>query len=1073
MFNSCAARSARLRAAGLFLATAVLVLAGPAAAGRQPAETDVEVQPDGKIVIRGAEISAPVTPFVIDVDVRDLPQSGGFDPGDPIREIPIRHYLPSGTIIPPEPIGVDPLVQQQRDFTPSILRGSTGFTTPTRNVPGMGYTSVNPPDTVGDIGPNYYVQSINTGGGADVRIWDKAFPPNVVSTFRLDNLGTGACAGGFGDPIVLYDRQAGRWVLTEFAGSGNHLCVYVSQTGDPVSGGWFAYDFNTPSFPDYPKYAVWATDANGGDGSYIVTANDGGPGAYALNRGQMLIGGAAQFIRIGMPGLPGFGIQGPAPADPDGPLGPPSGTPAIIMRHRDTELHGGPSAPGDVLELWEFQIDWQNTGSSSLTLVDNVDVADFDSTTCGTIFGGCFDQPGTGVRLFPIREVIMNRLQYYNHEDFESLVGNFVVDVGGNQGGIRWFELRRNTISDPWTTYQEGTFSVDSDNRWMAGIAMDQSENIALGYSLSSTTTFPTLKYTGRLQDDPLGIMTQGENLIHAGTASNSSERWGDYSAMSLDPEDDCTFWFTSMDNTSSNWRTQVVSMTFDQCGCLQEPLPPVVEISTPSENEVELFWDDSEVADIIEYVVGRSRISGGPYDTVAVIADSSPGMAGIGSYVFTDTDVDGGLTYYYTVTANDGAACESESLNEVFAEAFGICDLAPVFAGLETAAGGLGGTCTNQLDWSAAVAECGGPAFYNIYRATTEGFMPAAQNLLAAGHTGTSAIDVNGLIEGTTYYYVVRATDLTNGVEDPNSIERGAFAGGLNAGLNAVQFNDFEAASPLAGWTVTTGPGFHTCGEWTPSSGGSRRPVGGSGQYAIANSLDCGQQIPATSASLDSPPVDLVIGGLQAATLEVDIYYNSGNGDTTTIEVWDGNSWVVIWNDPNADVNQNLVFDIMPYVNPGFRVRYNYQGAFMDGWFSIDNHAVIADVFNPCATSSAPASAGSGLGSSSQMTIGRTGANLQIEFDASCSAADYNLIHGDLANVAAMTIDGGECSLGTSGSFNWSGVPSGNLFYLIVGTDGIGVESSWGRTSFGERNGINASGQCGITAKEISNVCQ
>ncbi|MEE8411156.1 MAG: hypothetical protein V3S47_01535, partial [Acidobacteriota bacterium] len=189
--------------------------------------------------------------------------------------------------------------------------------------------------------------------------------------------------------------------------------------------------------------------------------------------------------------------------------------------------------------------------------------------------------------------------------------------------------------------------------------------------------------------------------------------------------------------------------------------------------------------------------------------------------------------------------------------------------------------------------------------------------------------------------------------------------------------------------------------------------------------------------------------------------------------EVWDGNSWVVIWNDPNADVNQNLVFDIMPYVNSGFRVRYNYQGAFMDGWFSIDNHAVIADVFNPCATSSAPASAGSGLGSSSQMTIGRTGANLQIEFDASCSAADYNLIHGDLANVAAMTIDGGECSLGTSGSFNWSGVPSGNLFYLIVGTDGIGVESSWGRASFGERNGINASGQCGIMAKEISNVCQ
>ena len=1072
MFNLSTVSCTHARVAGLFLTTAALVLTGPVEAGNQPPGKDIEVLPDGRIVIRGAETSAPVTPFVIDVDVRDLPQSIGFSPGDPIREIPIRYYPPPGTVIPLEPIGVDPLVQKQRDFIQPSLRGQEGFTTPIRNVPGMGYTSVNPPDTVGDIGANYYIQSINTGGGADVRIWDKAIPPNVISTFRMDNLGTGACAGGFGDPIVIYDRQAGRWLISEFAGSGNHLCVYISQTGDPVSGGWFAYDFNTPSFPDYPKYAVWATDANDGDGSFIVTANDGGPGVYALNRGEMLTGGAAQFIRIGMPGLPGFGIQGPTPADPDGPNGPPSGAPAIIMRHRDTELHGGPSATGDVLEMWEFQVDWQNTGSSSLSLVDNVDVTDFDSRTCGVVFGGCFDQPGTSVRLFPIREVIMNRLQYYDHEGFETLVGNFVVDVGSDQGGIRWFELRRSTTSDPWTTFQEGTFSVDSDNRWMAGIAMDQSRNIALGYSLSSDSTFPTLKYTGREEGDPLGIMTQGETLIHAGTASNSSERWGDYSAMSLDPEDDCTFWFTSMDNTSSNWRTQVVSMTFDRCGCAQQPLPPAVAISTPAENEIELVWDDSEVADIIEYVVSRSRTSGGPYDTVAVIADSSPAIASTGSYVFTDTDVSGGLTYYYTVTVNDGEACESESLNEFVAEAFGVCNLPPVFAGLDTAAGGLGSICANQLDWSAAVAECGGPAFYNVYRSTMAGFTPGPQNLLAGGHAGTSAVDVNGLIEGQTYYYVVRAIDLTNGIEDPNSIERSAFAGGPGAGLNFAQFNDFEAVDPLAGWTVTTGPGFHQCGEWAPNGSASRRPVGGSGQYVIANSLDCGQPS-ATSASLNSPPVDLVISGLLAANLEVDVYYTHGNGDNTTIEVWDGNSWIVIWSDPNTNVNQKLVFDIMPYVNPGFRVRFNYQSAFIDGWFSIDNYAVITDVFNPCTTSGAPASAGSGLGSSSQMTVGRTGGDLQIDFDASCGAADYNLIHGDLANVAAMTINGGECSLGTSGSFNWSGAPAGNLFYLIVGTDGNGIESSWGSTSFGERGGIIASGQCGNTAKEISNVCQ
>jgi hypothetical protein len=1019
------------------------------------------------------ETSPPVTPFVIDVDVRDLPQVRGWEVGDPVREIPIRRYMQEGLLpVPGDPLPVDPLVQYQLS-QPAAIAGGEGFTTPTRNVPGLGYSGVNPPDTVGDIGMNYYIQSINTGGGADVRVWDKATPPNVVSTFRMDTLGTGACASGFGDPIVLYDRQASRWLISEFAGSGNHLCVYISQTPDPVSGGWYAYDFQTASFPDYPKYAVWATDVHGGDGSYIVTANDGGPGAYALNRGEMLVGGATQFIRIGMPGLPGFGIQGPTPADPDGPLGPPAGAPAIVMRHRDTELHNGPSASGDVLEMWEFQVDWQNTGSSTLTLVDNIDVADFDSRTCGTVFGGCFDQPGTSVRLFPIREVIMNRLQYYNHDGVETLVGNLVVDVGGDQGGIRWFDVRRPTASDPWTTYQEGTFSLDSNNRWMAGIAMDQSENIAIGYSVVSSSVFPTLKYTGRRYDDPLGVMTQGETLIHAGTASNSSERWGDYAATGLDPEDDCTFWFTSMNNTSSNWRTQVTSMTFDRCGCLLQPLPPALAVGAPSENVIELSWDDSEVGAIVEYVVERSRIPGGPYDVVSVVSDASPGVALIGSYNYTDTDVAGGLTYYYRVTANDGEACVSEPLNEVSSQAFGVCDLAPVFSGLATAEGGLGGTCTNQLDWAAAAQECGGPVLYNIYRSTTPGFTPAASNLLAGGHVGTTALDVNGLIEGTTYYYVVRAVDLNNGVEDPNGTERSAYAGGLNAGLNTLLFNDFEAADSFDGWTVTTGPGFHTCGEWGLSSNPSRRPVDGNGQYALANSLDCAQQLPSTSASFDSPAVDLDISGLIAATIEVDINYTHGNGDTTTIEVWDGNGWVVVWNDPNANVNTKLVLDVTNYVNPGFRVRFNYQGAFMDGWFGIDNVSVIADVFNPCSTSTTPASAGDGRGTSSQLLAGLSGGEITIDFDASCGATDYNLIYGDLAGVASMTIDGAACGLGTSGSFSWSSAPSGNLYFLVVGADGAGIESGWGEGTYGERNGLTASGQCGVTAKEISNVCQ
>ena len=655
----------------------------------QASETLDDSTPTGdeldRIVIRDPEVGAPVSPTVYDGDLRDLPAAPQWRPGDPIREIPMRRYLPPGAPPPPEPTsGVDPLLQRQLEAAADATRGSFQFTSPTRNFAGMGYSGVNPPDTVGDVGPDHYVQSINTGGGADVRVFNKAQPnPAVLATIRLDTLGSGQCGSGFGDPIVLYDRQAERWMIAEFSGSGNALCVYISQTPDPVTGGWYAYNFAMPSFPDYPKFAVWATDANGGDGSYVVTANDGGPGVIALDRGRMLVGQSASFQRLVMPGLPGFSIQGPTPADPDGPNGPPANASAIVMRHRDTEIHGGPPAPGDLLEMWEFDVDWVSSGNTTLTQASSIHVSEFDSAVCGTAFVGCFSQPGSSTKLMPIREVIMHRLQYYNHGAFESLVGNFTVDVNATDlGGVRWFELRRSG-EGAWTLHQEGTYSIDTDNRWMASIAMDQSENIALAYNIVSSSTFPSLRYTGREADDAPGVMTQPETLIHAGSAANSSFRYGDYAAMGLDPEDDCTFWFTGMDNTSSNWSTQIASFRFDRCGCLLEPETPTVDATAINDNEVELFWEDSNLETVISYRVDRSRTPGGPYETIATVADSSPGFAGGAGYTFVDTDVSGGVTYYYVVVADDGLRCQSDVAGEVEITALGLCNLRPIFGGL------------------------------------------------------------------------------------------------------------------------------------------------------------------------------------------------------------------------------------------------------------------------------------------------------------------------------------------------------------------------------------------------------
>ena len=696
------------------------------------------------------QVGAPVTPFVFDGDVRDLPQAPAWKPGDPIKEIPRRYYPRPGSYVEPdyEP-GIDPLVGIQQSAP--VYRGSGSFTTPTRNFAGQGFTGVSPPDTVGDVGLDHYVQMVNTGGGTDVRIWDKAEPtPNLITTFRLDNLGSGNCSFGFGDPVVLYDRLADRWMLSEFSSAGNDLCVYISQTPDPVSGGWYAYNFVPLTFPDYPKYGVWPTDANDGPGSYVVTANDGGGtrGIYVMERGPMLNGEAAGWQTTDIPTLSGFSFQTATPADLDGPVPPPDGAPAIIMRHRDTENHGGPAAPGDLLEMWTFDVDWVTPGNSVLTAETSIDIAEIDSSLCGLTAFACFPQPGTGTTLDPLREVIMFRLQYMNHDDHETLVGNLVTDVdGANLGGLRWFELRGGHGN--WTVHQEGTYSIDSDSRWMGASAMDQSGNIAIGYNVSSDTTFPSLRYTGRMSDDPPGMMTQPESVIHDGTASSGTNRYGDYASMNLDPVDDCTFWFTGEDNTSSSWRTQVASFKFDACGCLLFPDPLTPSTIDNGDNQIDITWDDSELETVVEYLVKRSRNPGGPYETIAVVPDDSPGVGNGPGYLFEDLTVSGTITYYYVVVASDGAACKSDSSNESSATATGACTLAPVFDGLQSVSGPDLLVCTLDLAWSAASPECGGPETYNIYRSTTPGFTPGAGTLLAAGVNNVVFSDLNSLVDG------------------------------------------------------------------------------------------------------------------------------------------------------------------------------------------------------------------------------------------------------------------------------------------------------------------------------------
>jgi hypothetical protein len=457
-------------------------------------------------------------------------------------------------------LGPDPLLAvQEAAAAPEAV---DGFETLLLNYNGQGYTSVNPPDTVGDIGPGHYIQMINNSSSSRVTLYNKNTGAVLVGPVILSNLapnGDPCRSSGSGDPIVLHDQLANRWLLSEFTNPANNLCVYISQTSDPA-GAYFFYRFPTPNFPDYPKYAVWP------DAYYVTTNESGGPAAYALDRSRMLSGLSATFQRRTAPSLSGFGFQALTPADLDGATAPPSGTPGLFMRHRDTEVHGPSGQPSnDLLEVWAFTTNWTTPASSSFSKIADIQVAEFDSALCGLTSFSCIAQPGTSTRLDPLREVIMWRLAYRNFGSRQVLVGNFATDVGSDRAGVRWFELRRT--SGNWSLFQEGTYAPGSVSRWMGAIAMDRSGNIALGYNVGNSSTYPSLRYVGRLASDGAGTMPRGEYTIVNGTASNGSNRYGDYSSMNIDPADDCTFWFTGQWNSAGTWSTRIAKMKFDQCG--------------------------------------------------------------------------------------------------------------------------------------------------------------------------------------------------------------------------------------------------------------------------------------------------------------------------------------------------------------------------------------------------------------------------------------------------------------------------------------------------------------------------
>jgi hypothetical protein len=431
------------------------------------------------------------------------------------------------------PFGEDP-ARQNTDGTKMLMP-------PIQNWQGMSGSGF-PPDPSGAAGPNHYVQAVNTS----YRVYSKTGSP-ITNAFNLSALWPGSSSDG--DPIVMYDRYADRWFISQFQTSSDEILMAISTTPDPT-GTYYTYSFTMPEFPDYPKYSVWSD-------AYFMTCNMGTKRVVAYDRVKMLAGDpTAGMIIKNMPATPTNGVfYCPLPADADGGL-PPFGTPCPIFSFEDDSWQ---SSNIDALRIYKYTIDWNNPAAASIVLDQTL-----NTTPVNSVFTASWNdivQPNTTQKLDAISGVLYYRAQYRRWVGYNSVVLCHAADVdGNNQAGIRWYELRQDAATNVWSIYQQSTFSPDANSRFIGSIAMDNFGSIGLAYAVSSGTVFPSIRYTGRLANDPLNTMTFAEETAIAGTTSQTGgiNRYGDYSHTSVDP-DGITFWHTG-EYVSNGKKTRIFS---------------------------------------------------------------------------------------------------------------------------------------------------------------------------------------------------------------------------------------------------------------------------------------------------------------------------------------------------------------------------------------------------------------------------------------------------------------------------------------------------------------------------------
>ena len=541
-----------------------------------------------------------IGPVAMNQDLRNLPY---VPPKQKEEERRLTRYpFPLAGSDAPAGSGTSAYVQK---LLKNVWRPTPTMPGPLLTFEGQGDTcGCQPSDSEGDVGPNHYVEAINES----IRIFDKngntLSGPTSYNSFFSSLTGTPCTSANDGDPYVLYDAQADRWLISDFAfpsfpGSSFFQCIAVSQTNDPVSGGWFFYalqvDPSNPTFlGDYPKFGLW--NDGGTQNAYFLNMNlfsspttFNGVRAYALDRASMLTGGPANAIGFTLSATDVGASYSFVSATFKAGDPPPTGRNEMVLAI-DSPATAGVTVTQ--VHARSFHVDFATPTNSvfgvgathqpnaEITVTGFVDA--FTNTTSDLV-----PQLGTSGKLDTLGDKIMTPVVYQNRSGTESLWADSTVCTDANCAGptgVRWYQFDVTGGNFPATPVQQQTWTNNNDGlwRWMPSVGVDQSGNTAIGYSTSSTTIFPSIRYAGRLQADPPGNLAQGEAIMFAGVTQFNGFRWGDYTRTEIDPSNNMDFWHINQYAQGGDWHTRIGKFNF-VVGASPTPTATATPTATPT----------------------------------------------------------------------------------------------------------------------------------------------------------------------------------------------------------------------------------------------------------------------------------------------------------------------------------------------------------------------------------------------------------------------------------------------------------------------------------------------------------